>query len=65
MGFYVTSGSLLDVGAGKTILITTYDANDKEVDRYSYTQVVELGLLGDGEFLLFRYRNRKVCLDTL
>lgn len=60
VGFYVTSGSLLDVGAGKTILITTYDANDKEVDRYSYTQVVELGLLGDGEFL-FSLTTTKPC----
>ena len=60
VGFYVTSGSLLDVGAGKTILITTYDANDKEVDRYSYTQVVELGLLGGGEFL-FSLTTTKPC----
>lgn len=30
VGFYVTSGSLLDVGAGKTILITTYDAMIKK-----------------------------------
>lgn len=60
VGFYVTSGSLLDMGAGKTILITTYDANDKEVDRYSYTQVVELGLLGGGEFL-FSLTTTKPC----
>lgn len=60
VGFYVTSGSLLDVGAGKTILITTYDTNDKEVDRYSYTQVVELGLLGGGEFL-FSLTTTKPC----
>ena len=60
VGFYVTSGSLLDVGAGKTILITTYDANDKELDRYSYTQVVELGLLGGGEFL-FSLTTTKPC----
>ena len=60
VGFYVTSGSLLDAGAGKTILITTYDANDKEVDRYSYTQVVELGLLGGGEFL-FSLTTTKPC----
>lgn len=60
VGFYVTSGSLLDVEAGKTILITTYDANDKEVDRYSYTQVVELGLLGGGEFL-FSLTTTKPC----
>lgn len=60
VGFYVTSGSLLDAGAGKTILITTYDANDKELDRYSYTQVVELGLLGGGEFL-FSLTTTKPC----
>ena len=60
VGFYVTSGSLLDVEAGKTILITTYDANDKELDRYSYTQVVELGLLGGGEFL-FSLTTTKPC----
>lgn len=51
VGFYVTSAKLLELGVGQTILIRTFDENDNEVDKYSYTKVVALGLLGGGKYI--------------
>lgn len=51
VGFYVTSGSLLELGAGQSISITTYDEKDQKQDAYSFTKIVKLGLLGGGKFI--------------
>lgn len=51
VGFYVTAGSVLDLGVGKTILIKTYDKEGNEVERYSYTKAVALSLLGGGKYI--------------
>lgn len=47
IGFYVTSGHLLDIGAGATTVLTTYKG-ETEVENYSQTGVVELTLFGGG-----------------
>ena len=47
IGFYVTSGSLLEIGAGSTTVLTTYNG-EEEADSYSQTGVVDLKLFGGG-----------------
>lgn len=48
VGFYVTAGKALELGAGHSIRVRTFDEKGGELETYSYTQVVELGLLGGG-----------------
>ena len=60
VGFYVTSGKVLDLGVGNSIVVTTFDAGGNEQDNYSYTEVVELGLLGGGNFI-FSLITKKPC----
>ena len=47
IGFYVTSGHLLDIGAGATTVVTTYDG-EEEKERYSQTDIVSVTLAGGG-----------------
>ena len=53
VGFVVSGGSLLTVGAGATIIVRTYNGeeNDPEnyTEQYTYTEILSLGLLGGGK----------------
>lgn len=53
VGFVVSGGSLLTVGAGATIIVQTYNGeeNDPEnyTEQYTYTEILSLGLLGGGK----------------
>lgn len=49
VGFYVTSASLLKVSVGNSIEITTYDKDEKEVDNYTKSEILSLGL-GEGGY---------------
>lgn len=49
VGFVTTSGSLLDLGIGATTQLTTYDANDSEVEEISVAKVLGLSLIGGGK----------------
>ncbi|MCC8071812.1 MAG: hypothetical protein LIO90_08450 [Bacteroidales bacterium] len=49
VGFYITSGSVLELGLGSTIKVTTYADDDRDVQQ-EYTQitkVLELSLIGE------------------
>lgn len=59
IGFYVTSGHLLDIGAGATTFLTTYNG-ENEVENYSQTGVVELTLFGGGS-TIFSMITTKDC----
>lgn len=60
VGFYVTAASALNLGVGQSILIRTFDENDKEMERYSYTKVVALSLLGAGKYI-YSLKTTKPC----
>lgn len=53
VGFVVSGGSLLTVGADATIIVRTYNGeeNDPEnyTEQYTYTEILSLGLLGGGK----------------
>lgn len=53
VGFVVSGGSLLTVGAGATIIVRTYneEKNNPEnyTEQYTYTEILSLGLLGGGK----------------
>lgn len=52
VGFVVTTGGLLDLGLGKSVIIRTYNGEEDDPDnyteQYTYTEMVSLGLLGGG-----------------
>lgn len=52
VGFVVTTGGLLELGGGKSVIIRTYneEENDPEkyTEQYTYTEMLSLGLLGGG-----------------
>ena len=52
VGFVVTTGGLLELGGGKSVIIRTYNGeeNDPEnyTEQYKYTKMLSLGLLGGG-----------------
>ena len=60
VGFYVTAGKALELGAGHSIRVRTLDEKGGELETYSYTQVVELGLLGGGKYI-FSLSTKKPC----
>lgn len=60
VGFYVTSGSLLNLGVGQSVLLKTLDENGKEVEHYSHTKVVALGLAGGGKYI-YSLKTTKPC----
>lgn len=60
VGFYVTAGKALELGAGHSIRVRTFDEKGGELETYSYTQVVELGLLGGGKYI-FSLSTKKPC----
>lgn len=60
VGFYVTAASALNLGVGQSILVRTFDENDKEMERYSYTKVVALDLLGAGKYI-YSLKTTKPC----
>ncbi len=53
VGFVVTAGGLLDLSAGGTVVIRTYNGEtedpEKFTEQYTYTEIVSLGLLGGGQ----------------
>ena len=60
VGWYVTSGSVLDLGLGASIKVTTFDESGNELDSYSYTKIVGLGLLGGGK-TIFSLTTKSPC----
>lgn len=52
VGFVVTTGGLLELGGGKSVIIRTYngeeDDPEKYTEQYTYTKMLSLGLLGGG-----------------
>ena len=52
VGFVVTTGGLLELGGGKSVIIRTYngeeDDPEKYTEQYTYTEMLSLGLLGGG-----------------
>lgn len=52
VGFVVTTGGLLELGGGKSVIIRTYngeeDYPEKYTEQYTYTKMLSLGLLGGG-----------------
>lgn len=52
VGFVVTTGRLLELGGGKSVIIRTYngeeDDPEKYTEQYTYTKMLSLGLLGGG-----------------
>lgn len=52
VGFVVTTGGLLELGVGKSVIVRTYneekDDPEKYTEQYTYTQMLSLGLLGGG-----------------
>lgn len=52
VGFVVTTGGLLNLGADKTVVIRTYneekDDPENYTEQYTYTEMLSLGLLGGG-----------------
>lgn len=60
VGFYVTAGKALELGVGHSIRVRTLDEKGDELETYSYTQVVELGLLGGGKYI-FSLSTKKPC----
>ncbi len=59
VGFYVTSGHLLDIGVDATTVVTTYN-DEVQQERYSQTGVVEL-TLGGGGSTIFSLVTTKEC----
>ncbi len=54
VGFVVSGGSLLTVGAGATIIVRTYNGEEDDnpenyTEQYTYTEILSLGLLGGGK----------------
>lgn len=51
VGFVITTGGVLGLGLGKTVLVKTYDSDDFDapVESYTHTKMVSLGLLGGGQ----------------
>ena len=53
VGFVVTTGGLLNLGAGKTVVIRTYNGEEDNpgnyTEQYTYSQMLSLGLLGGGK----------------
>ena len=53
VGFVVSGGSLLTVGAGATIIVRTYNGEEDNpenyTEQYKYTEILSLGLLGGGK----------------
>lgn len=69
VGFYVSSGTVLELGVGATIDVRTfldadqdgeYDYDKDEQENYSYTQIVGLSLLG-GDKTIFSMVTTKEC----
>lgn len=60
VGWYVTSGSVLNLGAGASVKVTTFDESGNELDSYSYTKIVGLGLLGGGK-TIFSLTTKSPC----
>lgn len=52
VGFVVTTGGLLELGGGKSVIIRTYngekDDPENYTEQYTYTEMLSLGLLGGG-----------------
>ena len=52
VGFVVTTGGLLNLGADKTVVIRTYNGEEDDpenyTEQYTYTEMLSLGLLGGG-----------------
>ena len=59
VGFYVTSGHLLDIGVDATTVVTTYN-DEMQQESYSQTGVVEL-TLGGGGSTIFSLVTTKEC----
>lgn len=53
VGFVVSGGSLLTVGADATIIVRTYNGEENDpgnyTEQYTYTEILSLGLLGGGK----------------
>ena len=51
VGFVITTGGVLGLEVGKTVLVKTYDSDDFDapVESYTHTKMVSLGLLGGGQ----------------
>ena len=53
VGFVVSGGSLLNVGADATIIVRTYNGEENDpgnyTEQYTYTEILSLGLLGGGK----------------
>lgn len=60
VGYIMTYGSVLDLGVGASIILSTFDENGNELDEYTYTKIVELGLLGGGQ-TIFSLTTTKPC----
>lgn len=52
VGFVVTTGGLLELGGGKSVIIRTYNGEEDDpenyTEQYTYTEMLSLGLLGGG-----------------
>lgn len=52
VGFVVTTGGLLELGGGKSVIIRTYNGEEDDpenyTEQYKYTKMLSLGLLGGG-----------------
>lgn len=60
VGFYVTDGSLLELGAGATYVLRTFDKDGNEMDEMSSTDIVGLGL-ANGSDLFYSMTVTKPC----
>ncbi|MBD5232653.1 MAG: hypothetical protein HDS65_00580 [Bacteroidales bacterium] len=60
VGFYVTDGSLLEIGAGATYILRTFDENGNVMDVMSSTDIVGLGL-ASGSDLYYSMTVNKPC----
>ncbi|MCD8387946.1 MAG: hypothetical protein LUD17_13845 [Bacteroidales bacterium] len=54
VGWYVTGGSLLSLGIGSSVKVTTFDSSGNSLENYSYTDVLNLGLVsGESNYISF------------
>ena len=60
VGFYVTDGSLLELGAGATYVLRTFDEDGNKMDEMSSTDIVGLGL-ANGSDLFYSMTVTKPC----
>ena len=60
VGFYVTDGSLLELGAGATYVLRTFDKDGNKMDEMSSTDIVGLGL-ANGSDLFYSMTVTKPC----